>query len=74
MYLSKLHLKNFKCFADISINFSSHTVIHGENGSGKTSLIWACLIFLHTVKNYGSSKKYLRDFPVYIRIINDQLS
>ncbi|MCX5923179.1 MAG: DNA replication and repair protein RecF [Candidatus Dependentiae bacterium] len=42
MFLTKLELKQFRCFTDKSISFSSQiTLITGDNGSGKTSIVEA---------------------------------
>lgn len=42
MYLKSLHIKNFRCFADYTIEFAPGvTVLFGKNGSGKTTLIHA---------------------------------
>ncbi len=46
MYLKKLHLKNIKCFEDVTLEFphrgddySGWIVLLGENGTGKTSIL-----------------------------------
>ena len=42
MYLKKLHISNFRCFCDYTIEFApSVTVLFGKNGSGKSTLIHA---------------------------------
>ena len=42
MYLKKLHISNFRCFRDYTIEFASGvTVLFGKNGSGKSTLIYA---------------------------------
>lgn len=42
MYLKSLHIRNFRCFADYTIDFAPGvTVLFGKNGSGKTTLIHA---------------------------------
>lgn len=42
MYLKKLHISNFRCFKDYTIEFAPGvTVLFGKNGSGKTTLIHA---------------------------------
>ena len=42
MYLKKLHISNFRCFRDYTIEFASGvTVLFGKNGSGKSTLIHA---------------------------------
>ena len=42
MYLKKLHITNFRCFRDYTIEFAPGvTVLFGKNGSGKSTLIHA---------------------------------
>ena len=42
MYLKKLHISNFRCFRDFTIEFAPGvTVLFGKNGSGKSTLIHA---------------------------------
>ena len=42
MYLKKLHISNFRCFRDYTIEFGPGvTVLFGKNGSGKSTLIHA---------------------------------
>ena len=42
MYLKKLHISNFRCFCDYTIEFAPGvTVLFGKNGSGKSTLIHA---------------------------------
>lgn len=42
MYLKKLHISNFRCFRNFTIEFApSVTVLFGKNGSGKSTLIHA---------------------------------
>ncbi len=45
--IRKLHIKNFKCFSDETIEFRKLTVLTGENSSGKSSLIQALLYLGH---------------------------
>ena len=42
--MKTLRIKNFKCFEDEEINFSNLTVLAGNNGSGKSTVIQALLI------------------------------
>lgn len=45
MKLERLHLKNFRCFDELSINFDNRlTVIIAENGAGKTAILDAIAI------------------------------
>lgn len=42
MYIKKLHISNFRCFRDYTIEFAPGvTVLFGKNGSGKSTLIHA---------------------------------
>jgi len=61
-----LEIKNFKCFEDEKINFSNLTVLAGNNGSGKSTVIQVFLIlaqsfdrkdFVHVPK-----RLYLNDY------------
>lgn len=45
MKLERLHLKNFRCFDELSIEFGKRlTVIIAENGAGKTAILDAIAI------------------------------
>jgi len=42
LFLERLYIRNFRCFADIDLTFNNSIVlIQGLNGSGKTSLLEA---------------------------------
>ncbi|MFC7235864.1 DNA double-strand break repair ATPase Rad50 [Halosegnis marinus] len=48
MRFERLRLSNFKCYADTDLRLTSGvTVIHGLNGSGKSSLLEACFFALY---------------------------
>lgn len=49
--IKSLHLKNFKCFEDQEIPFSSLTVLTGLNGAGKSSALQALLLLRQSVKS-----------------------
>lgn len=50
MYLKKLHISNFRCFRDYTIEFAPGvTVLFGKNGSGKSTLIHA----IHKVLSFA---------------------
>ena len=60
MYLKSLELHNFRCFENIKINFHKNlTVIIGENGSGKSSIMEGIAIALSSmfVKMDGLSSR-----------------
>src|ERR1700690_2293015 len=39
--ISKLHVQNFKCLRDVSVELSPFTVLIGKNDTGKSSLLEA---------------------------------
>lgn len=41
MFLSRIEIKNFRCLKDVKLELAPITVIYGENGSGKTSILEA---------------------------------
>jgi len=43
--MKSLRIKNFKCFLDKEIEFSNLTVLAGENGAGKSTVIQSLLLF-----------------------------
>lgn len=78
MILDSIHIQNFKCIVDETFTFSSpFTVILGNNGLGKTSILEALTVcagvFTH---NAGNDQKYQRNIKRYeIRneTVNDSL-
>ena len=49
MRLKKLQLKIFRCFDELTVNFTTdYTVLIGINGSGKSSILDAIRIFLYS--------------------------
>ncbi|MCK4478365.1 AAA family ATPase [Candidatus Bathyarchaeota archaeon] len=41
MFLSRIEIKNFRCLKDVKLELAPITVIYGENGSGKSSVLEA---------------------------------
>ncbi len=75
MKIKELHLQNFRCFESLNINFHpSLTVLVGENGSGKSSILDAISIafgrVLTRLQNKGISFK-LTDLRI---TTNDKLA
>jgi len=51
MRFDRVRLEQFKCYDDVDVSLSSGvTVIHGLNGSGKSSLLEACFFALYGAK------------------------
>lgn len=50
--ITKIALKNFKCFRDIEVNPRLITVLIGPNGSGKSSLIQSLLLLRQSKKQH----------------------
>jgi hypothetical protein len=48
MYLERLSLKNFKCFAEQDLKLSKITLLLGANSAGKSSLIYSLLAALQS--------------------------
>ena len=65
MFLKSMALHNFRCFSDLEINFNNRlTVIVGNNGAGKSTVLEAAAIAAGTltsamdgITNYGIKKK-----------------
>ena len=49
--IEKLILKNFKCFEDISMNFSAVNVLTGLNGMGKSTIMQSILLISQSQRN-----------------------
>ena len=65
--LKKIYIENFKCFESENIHFKNLTVLAGENGSGKSTVIQSILLLKqsHDIHNYKvkeMSKLYLNDY------------
>ena len=64
MFLKSINLHNFRCFSDIEVNFNNRlTVIVGDNGAGKSTILEAATIAVGTfssamdgLTNYGIRK------------------
>lgn len=64
MFLKSMILHNFRCFSDLEVNFNNRlTVIVGNNGAGKSTVLEAATIAAGTLTsamdgltNYGIKK------------------
>jgi len=53
MYISKLKIKNFKCFDEVEINFDPNfNLIIGENNSGKSTIFDALRLWQLAFKEF----------------------
>ncbi len=53
MKLQSVHIKNFRCFEDITIDFHKQlTVLVGENGSGKSAVLDALNTFICDIRQH----------------------
>ena len=67
--INQLKVKNIRSHADISVNFTNNnTVITGNNGSGKTSLLEAIYIAFRGSSFKGSDKEILNNNSSWWRI------
>jgi len=56
MKFDRIRLSNFKCYADAALRLQAGvTVIHGRNGSGKSSLLEACFFALYGARALEST-------------------
>ena len=54
--INKLILKNFKCFEELEVNFSTVNVLTGLNGMGKSTVIQSILLLGQSQKNIISNE------------------
>jgi DNA repair exonuclease SbcCD ATPase subunit len=58
--LQQLHLENFKGIKDLTIDFSSKTIIKGQNATGKTTIFDAVMWLLFDKNSTGDTKFQVR--------------
>lgn len=51
MRLSKVKIKNFRCLKSVELDISPITIIYGENGSGKSSILEAIQLLKQSIGN-----------------------
>jgi hypothetical protein len=71
-FVKTLTLENFKRFSQLHLSFQQTTVIAGANGTGKTQILWALLLFarafntrVSTSSNAKMSTVSLNSVPLY---------
>ncbi|MCI0627229.1 MAG: DUF2813 domain-containing protein [Acidobacteria bacterium] len=64
MLLSKVRIKNFRCFRDVEVELDKTTVLIGENNSGKTSFLDAIKTCLS--RNISRRGAALDDYDYYL--------
>lgn len=79
MYISKLKIKNFKCFNEIEIEFDPNfNLIIGENNSGKSTIFEALrlwqLAFVKFLKDRTNNQQSSFKAPQYFSFTVDDLS
>lgn len=69
-----IHLKNFRCFEDTSIDFkngrgviNSRVYLFGDNASGKTSILQAFLFLKQNLTSLADYKDFGRSFKQVVR-------
>ncbi|TYP47425.1 ATP-dependent nuclease [Thermosediminibacter litoriperuensis] len=66
MYISKLRIKNYRCFRDVEIEFNEGlNVIIGENNTGKTAIMKA---LQYVFNHYNTNAPTIDDFNKTIEI------
>ena len=73
MYLSKIHLVNFRLFSDSLFNLQETTLITGKNGAGKTSVLEAIHVILKSRSFRTSSMNSLISLNEDSFLINAKL-
>lgn len=58
--IERVHMRNFKCFDDVSISLNRLTVLAGLNGAGKSSVIQALLLLRQSGLQQDGSPAALR--------------
>lgn len=73
MYISNVHIENFRNFKKIDIPLKPFTIIVGKNDTGKSNLVDALNILLYNNKsNYYAKSLSIYDFNIQCR--NDFIS
>jgi len=68
MIIKRVHIKNFRCIEEASIEIDPLTILIGKNGSGKSSVLKALEIFYQPNADYNEEDFYNRDTSRQIEI------
>jgi predicted ATPase len=64
-HISRLVLKNFRCFRELDLELRPVQVFFGPNGSGKSTVLMALAILRDSIGDPGLARAYLQRGPVY---------
>lgn len=68
MIVKRIHIKNFRCIEEATIEINPFTILVGKNGSGKSSVLKALEIFYQPNADYNEEDFYNRDTSRQIEI------
>jgi len=68
MIIRRIHIKNFRCIEEATIEIDRLTILIGKNGSGKSSILKALEIFYQPNADYNEEDFYNRDTSRQIEI------
>ncbi|MEM2087518.1 MAG: ATP-dependent endonuclease [Thermoproteota archaeon] len=68
MIIKSIHVQNFRCIKDETLNCENLTVLVGANGSGKSAFLRALDIFYNPNAKYDEEDFYARDTSQSIKI------
>ena len=61
MRIKRVHIKNFRCLADVPVDFDALTAFVGPNGSGKSAVLRAIGAFYESTLSVSTDDFYNRD-------------
>jgi putative ATP-dependent endonuclease of OLD family len=74
MRLSKLRLKNFRCYKDREISFNDYTCLVGPGGAGKSTVLTALRIFFRDSSSSPTDLIYLQQEDFHSRDTSADIS
>ncbi|MEM2914350.1 MAG: ATP-dependent endonuclease [Candidatus Bathyarchaeia archaeon] len=72
MIIKSIHVQNFRCIKDETLNCENLTVLVGANGSGKSAFLRALDIFYNPNAKYDEEDFYARDTSQSIKINEEE--